>query len=157
MSVSFSYALVGTGWSECTVVIDEQRATVIASYHSDALGDLVRAVIRLLEGQPEASAAFYDEPGEYRWRFVRKGTDRLLIRMLEFPKLWSRDIYPDEEGKPVLDAECRLRTFAGAVLSELQRLQAEYGLAGYREKWVHHEFPVEEQEKLRKLLRRQTE
>jgi hypothetical protein len=151
MSVSFSYSLVGAGWSKCSAVIGEQCATVTASYLSDALGDLVRAVIRLVEGQPEASASFEEEPGEYRWRFFRKAPDRLSVRILEFPQLWA--YRPDEEGKPVLEAECRLRTFAGAILSELQRLLAEYGAAGYREKWVQHDFPREEMERLQQLLR----
>lgn len=152
MGVSFSYALVGTGWSECRVAVGEQQAIVSASYLSDALGDVVGAVVRLVEGQPEAGASFDEEPGEYRWRFSRVGADRLRVRILEFPELWGHR--PDEEGKTLFEAECRLRTFAGAVLSELQRLLAEYGVAGYRERWVEHEFPVADMDRLRLLLRR---
>lgn len=151
MSVSFSYQLVGSGWAECTLIIGEQQATISASYLSDAFGDLLRAVIRLVEGQPEATASFAEEPGEYRWRLRRKEPDRLLIRILEFPRLW-RD-RPDEEGTPLLDAECRLRTFAGAVFSESQRLLENPGQEGYVSAWVNHEFPLENHETLRRLLR----
>ena len=86
VSVTISYNLTGRGWSECTVVIDEYHATVTASALSDAFGDLLGAVIRLVEGQPEATAQFDEEPGEYRWRFFRKHPDRLLVRILEFPQ-----------------------------------------------------------------------
>ena len=150
MSATVSYNLTGSGWSECTVVIDEQYAKLGASYLSDAFGDLMAAMIRLVEGQPEATTSFAEEPGEYRWRFFRRDPDRLFIRILEFPQLWGDR--PDEDGKPVLEAECRLRSFAGAVLSESQRLLEEHGLQGYLEKWVEHEFPLEKHERLRQLL-----
>ena len=112
MSVSFSYNLIGRGWSECTVVIDNKRAKVTASYLSDAFGDLLGAMIRMVEGQPEATASFAEEPGE-----------------------------------------CRLRTFAGAVLSESQRLLQVHGAEGYLSKWVNNEFPIDKQERLRRLVR----
>ncbi len=154
MGVSLSYHLVGTGWAECRIAIGEQHATVTASYLDDAFGDLLGAVVRLLEGEPEATASFAEEPGEYRWRFVRRGPGRLLVRILEFPQLWGDR--PDQEGKPVLEAECRLRTFAGAVLSESQRLLEEHGAEGYFERWAQHEFPLEKHERLQQLLRRGT-
>ena len=151
VSVSVSYNLAGSGWADSTIAIGEQHATVTASYLSDAFGDLLGAVIRLLEGQPEATASFAEEPGEYRWRFIREAPDRLQVRILEFPQLWGDR--PDEEGKVVLDAECRLRTFAGAVLSESQRLLEKHGVEGYLGMWVQHQFPLEKQEQLRQLLR----
>jgi len=151
MSVSFSYNLEGCGWSTCTVAIDDQYVTMTASYLPDAFGDLLGAMIRLLEGEPEATASFAEEPGEYRWRCFRKDKDRLYVRILEFPDLW--EYRPDEEGKPILEAECRLRTFAGAVLAESQRLLLKHGVEGYLGMWVQHDFPLQKQERLRELLR----
>ena len=94
MSISFAYNLVGSGWAECTIAVDKLHATMTASYLSDAFGDLLDAVIRMVEDQPEATASFAEEPGEYRWRFFRKEPDRLLIRILDFPQLWGDR--PDE-------------------------------------------------------------
>lgn len=37
---------------------------------------------------------------------------------------------PDEEGEVIFHAQCRLRTLADALLSELQRLQRTTGLPG---------------------------
>lgn len=154
MSISFAYHLVGSGWAECTLVVEEQQATITASYLSDAFGDLLGAMIRMLEGQPEATASFTEEPGEYRWRFFRKEPDRMLIRILDFPQLWGDR--PDEEGKVLFEAECRLRTFAGAVLSEAQRLLEKHGREGYLGMWHEHDFPLEKQERLRQLLHKGT-
>ena len=81
---------------------------------------------------------------------IRKESNRLIVRILEFPQLWGNR--PDAEGTTVLEAECRLRTFAGAVLSASQSLFERYGEEGYRERWYEHEFPLDKQEKLRQLL-----
>ena len=59
---------------------------------------------------------------------------------------------PDEDGTVIFHAQCRLRTLAGALLSELQRLERTYGLAEYREKWVEHDFPVLRLAELQELL-----
>jgi hypothetical protein len=154
VSVSFAYHLVGSGWAECTIAVDEQRATMTASHLSDAFGDLLDAVIRIVESEPEATTSFAEEPGEYRWRFFRKEPARLLIRILDFPQTWGDR--PDEEGKVLFEAECRLRTFAGAVLSEAQRLLEKHGREGYVEMWHKHEFPLEKQVQLRQLLQHRT-
>jgi len=150
VSVSFAYHLGGAGWAECTISVDEQHVTILASYLSDALADLLDAVTRMAEGQAAAVASFAEEPGEYRWRFTRIEPDRLGIRVLEFPQLWRNR--PDDEGKVLFDAECRLRTFAGAVLSESQRLFETHGLEGYLGMW-RRDFPLEKQERLRQVLR----
>jgi hypothetical protein len=78
------------------------------------------------------------------------GGERVRVRILEFPELWGNR--PDEEGAVVLDADCRLRTFAGALLSELQRLLALHGAAGYKDKWAEHDFPSHRLEQLEALL-----
>ena len=76
-----------------------------------------------------------------------KNLTACLIRILDFPQLWGNR--PDEEGKVLFEAECRLRTFAGAVLSESQRLLEKHSPEGYLGMWHQHEFPLEKQETLR--------
>jgi hypothetical protein len=86
VSVSFAYHLVGSGWAECTIAVDEQHATMTASYLSDAFGDLLGAVIRMVDGQPEATASFAEEPGEYRWRVAGGGwRDKIDPQSLHTP------------------------------------------------------------------------
>lgn len=124
--------------------------TVTASYLSDALRSLISAVCRILNGVSEATASFDEEPGEYRWRIFRIDNDMIRLLILEFSDLWSNK--PDSEGKPIFDVKCRLRTFAGAVYDGCQRLLAEHGHNGYRDKWLEHEFPDSDLRELRRLL-----
>jgi hypothetical protein len=138
------------GWAECRIRVDAAAATVTASYLSDALGDLCSGVIALLRGEAQARVSFEEEPREYRWLFARSGQDRLRIRILEFED--AMDDAPDEDGQTIFDAECMLRAFAAVLLTELERVLTEYGLAGYKEQWVLAEFPESRLFELRALL-----
>jgi hypothetical protein len=151
MSVTFSYELTGRGWAECSVRIGEKVTKVSASYLSDALADLASATAAALRGHPAACASFAEEPGEYRWILEPRVGGQVRVRVLEFPEFGGRQ--PDDEGIVLLDGECRLRTFAGAIVSELQRLEAKHGQEGYRRVWGKHEFPAERLVELQALLK----
>lgn len=152
MGISLRYDLVGAGWSRCVIQVDDQKVEVTASYLSDALDGLAMLAVAILQGHPSPRCSFAEEPGEYRWIADRISADRIRLRILEFAALWGNE--PDERGKVLLDAECRIRTFAGAVLSELQRLKREVGPAEYARQWVNYAFPSERIDQLRTLLAR---
>ena len=137
MGVQLSYDLVGAGWAKCTIRVDDATATVTASYLSDALDDLASAVSATLRGHPHATASFTEEPGEYRWIFEPLPEGKVVVRILEFRELWG-GVQTRKERSFLTHS-----VGAGALLSELQKLERTYGLAGYREKWVEHDFPVD--------------
>jgi hypothetical protein len=150
LSIEFRYHLTGAGWSECTLIVDDAHVTVTASYLSDALRSLISAVCRVLEGTDGATAAFDEEPGEFRWRLFRIDDELVRVMILEFDDLWSDK--PDSDGKPIFDVRCRLQTFAGAVYDGCKQLLAEHGHEGYKEQWHEHDFPDSEFEELKRLL-----
>lgn len=151
MGVFVQYNLTGRGWSECIVEINDRRITVTASYLSDALADLLDAVASIARGANEARAKFEEEPGEYRWIFTRLPPDKLRICILWFGNTFSTKL--DTEGEKVFEIECRLRTFAGAILSASQRVLEVNRIEGYKQKWVNHKFPIQLQAKLKKALK----
>jgi hypothetical protein len=155
MGVEINYKLTGTGWAECTLHVDDAHVTVTASYLSDALDDLASAIAAALRGHPHSTARFDEEPGEYRWIFEPLPEEQVRIRVLEFPDLWGNR--PDEEGQQIFQAECRLRTLAGAMISALQKLEEKYGIVGYREKWVEHDLPMNRVPELQELLEKPAE
>src|SRR6185437_14618089 len=142
--MKFHYDLTGIGWVDCTIEIGEATATATASYLSDALDELAGAVVALLRGNEQSTATFVDEPGEYRWEFARERSDGVRIRI--------RFLGAGSVNYPIFEAETLLGTFAGALLSELERLLREYGTAGYKERWVRHDFPERRIDELKTLL-----
>lgn len=151
MTVSVDYKLTGAGWAACTIKVDGCECTATASYLSDALGALLAAVNQVLSGEVESRCSFDEEPGEYRWIFSRHEDGRLSIRILLFDDLWSE--LPDAQGRTVLFAQCHLREFANSVMSTCSDLLKKYGLRGYEEKWIEHEFPSDEYDRLCQYLK----
>jgi len=151
MSVSVTYKSFEAGWAECSLTIDNQTAITTASYISHALESLLEGTVEIMRGQREARASFDEEPGEYRWLFKRIDDQTLNVRILWFNDFWNEQ--PDDKGRVVFDGDCRLRTFAGAVLSASQSVLDEYGIDGYKETWDEDvDFPGALQEELRWLL-----
>jgi len=139
--VKVDYRLTGHGWADCDVEIAGQQASMIASYLSDALADLLAATTAVVKGAAESTFSFHEEPAEVRWRLRRAGPERMRVRILRLEDAFA-DL-PDEVGEVLLDAECRTRTFAGQVLSAAQEILREHGTAGYRREWGLYDFPDE--------------
>ena len=150
MTCSVTYLLKGHGWAECTIQTDEAIAHLLASHLHDSLDDLLRATVSVVHGARDARALFIDEPGEYRLLMDRIENDTVRLRVIAFDQSFSRS--KDDDGRMVFSSECRLRTFAGAVLSAAQRLLQDHGTDGYRQHW-NHEFPKDGADHLKEALR----
>jgi len=177
---SFSYKLTGHGWAECTVMDGDDASPMRVSYLSDALGDLVRAVLSLFESATSCvvECEWTDEPGEYHWRFTRIGDsvhvqiteqgttrleadtpgddrDEILLALFE-GNLSHVDIATlddwDEAQHVLFEGDVLLIDIATQVEREMAAILDEYGVAGYKEDWIENDFPSEEYMRLCALI-----
>jgi hypothetical protein len=152
--VEFTYRLVGLGWAEARLVDGAASATITASYLSDALADLLEAVVGLLAGADETRCCWAEEPGQYRWIFQRYG------RRVDLDVLWFDDDYnpeidfrgADEHGKLVFSTQQSLSVLAAAIADGAGLVLAEYGEEGYLEQWHLYPFPTEALVQVQTLL-----
>lgn len=147
--VEFVYRLTGTGWSEARLTIGAASTPLTASYLDDALGEVVVAALLLPESESALRISWAEEPGEYRWVLDPSG-DRLSVRVLWFDALWGSD--PDEAGRVLMEATCSVVGFRRAIAAGARAVLDEWGEAGYREKWVDHDFPTAELLELERAL-----
>jgi hypothetical protein len=131
--------------------IGDQAVTLSPSYLSDALGDLLAAIIAVGRGAERATASFADEPGEQVWLFGATTQGRARIRVFGFADAWKRRT-SEAGGRLLFDGECRLRALLPAVLGALDRLLEKWGTTGYLAEWVHFSFPTESHAELRALI-----
>jgi hypothetical protein len=141
--------LTGAGWAEASVEAGDARATLTASYLSDAPRDLVEAAIAVAGGADEASCSWAEEPGEHRWRMRREGGD-LEVEILGFDRLWGQE--PDESGRVVFYARVRDVDFVRSVLRSMDALAERFGTDGYAERWGRYDYPGDQVERLREAL-----
>jgi hypothetical protein len=152
MSIRIDYRLTGAGWADCFVHANGATYELSASYLSDALGNLVLAAAGLLSGLHSASASFDEEPGEFRWVLEHAGGVGLVVRVVEFQELWGDR--PLSEGKQLFRYECNPLEFAEAIESAATLVLTQHGIAGYKERWVQHDFPEMQLALLRHFIER---
>lgn len=138
--VQFSYRVVGTGWSEGSLRIGDQRAEMTASYLGDALGELLDALVSLTAGETSAEVSWEEEPGEFRFIFTLDGR-QVRTRVLEFDDDFP-ERKPEADGALLLDAACPLDALLGAVAAGTRQVLDEMGTDEYRARWVEHDFPL---------------
>ncbi len=139
VGVEFVYRLTGTGWATAQLADGHGSADITASYLSDALGNLLAAVIALLDGAAEARCSWDLEPGENRWVFERVGSD-VHLRILGFRG--RRKPGPDQGGTVLFETDERLTVMAAAIADGAEAVVAEYGEQGYLDHWLLHPFPT---------------
>ena len=139
-NAQFLYELDGSGWSQARVALGDQFVELSASYLTDALGDLLRAVQRLCEGATSERVSWALEPGEYRWLFRRDGHSA-GVRILEFGADYF-DRPADEAGREVLAGTVSLGALAKAVATGAREVLERHGESGYQEQWIEHPFPT---------------
>ncbi len=151
MALQIDYKLTGSGWAECTIADGEKSCTVTVSYLTDALGDLVLAAVAQLHWFNGLSFSFEQEPGEFRWILTSsQHPDDVELKILDFYDQYERK--PDSEGRLLFHTVCDRRDFANAVQQVATKVLADYGEAGYLEKWVEYPFPTESLNQLNRLI-----
>jgi len=143
--IDFEFRLFGVGWGEGRLVIGDSSVIVVASYLSDALGDLLSALRSLTEGAADANASWYDEPGEVQWVFGRDGPS-VHVQVVNVGATRSRRWL--DEQVPLVEL---MRAFAEGARGVVSR----HRVSGYEEVWARHPFPTADLDALEDWLSQQ--
>ncbi len=145
----FEFSLSGSGGADAEVADEVSRASIPASYISNALGDLLYAVWRITQGESTSRCSWDDEPGEWRWIMTRDDRE-VSLRILWFDG--RRPPRADEHGELIYQTQQDVRVFARAFALGASRTLAENGEEGFRDRWGTP-FPTRKLEVLQAALR----
>lgn len=151
MSFSLRYSLTTPGRAVLAIEADDLRVAMQATDETDALGDLARAVIVLLEGEPRASLVLEDSPGVHEWSLERDD-DLVHLRIHSWAdrKSGHADLVLSQERSAEL--ACPLLALAREVVLVLDVLWVGHGPDGWRRLSPKHNFPIPERRRLQQLL-----
>ncbi|MDF9813267.1 hypothetical protein [Streptomyces sp. SPB162] len=139
-ALQLKWELVGHGWARCDLTDDSQTASVIASYCTDALADLVASTGELY-GQQHSARFFFDaEPQELRW-VLSAVDDAISVTIYKFPDVGVSPDLPDSSGTVIWQSTHPRQVFVHAVLDAADNVLREHGEAGYHAKWSMHQYP----------------
>lgn len=145
--MNITYELSEAGWATATISDNKRNVSIEVSYLHDSLKQLIDAAINLKKGTKAESVVFMDEPGEYH--LVLNDNDK-SFSLRQYNDWASWDMYPIDDFKEILKGKLETDVFIKQVLELSDKIFIKYGLDGYKENWVEHEFPYNQYMKLKR-------
>jgi hypothetical protein len=151
MAFSLRYSLTTPGRAVLALEADDLRVAMQATDETDALGDLTRAIIVLLEGEARATLVLEDAPGVHEWSLEREG-DVVNLRVHSWADRQSgkADMSLSQERSAAL--ACPLLALARELVLVLDVLWVGHGPDGWKRLSPRHPFPTPERRRLQQLL-----
>ncbi|MGM0885007.1 MAG: hypothetical protein ACQEXQ_28690 [Bacillota bacterium] len=152
IQLKFKYELSDAGWADGFVEINSSIAYFSASFLTDALYDLLRALISLIPDLTPFSVTttqfeWHEEPGGTVWKLHRIDEDQLHLEIVSF-----EDLLRKKELGVEMNETCSLLFLVKVVVEALDLVLKQHGADGYKEKWVNHDFPMEHYMKLKNFV-----
>ncbi len=141
MRFDFNLADDAPGWADPVVELDGVVTRMSVGWSSDALGDLLNALVTLLYGGHSARCAWEQEPGRWIWKFLRSRANEVRI-LLIFHKDAFGSLPSDFDRETQMDSVLPLAQLVEAVASGARRCLTEVGPKGFIQKWGEHPFPA---------------
>lgn len=153
-AVLFDFNLVrrAPGWADPMVELGGTSVEMRASYLTDALGDLLNSMMLLVNGSPVAVCEWTQEPGGWRWTFIRRSETQVDVRIAFKPDVFEEHWMPHDLGEVRADSRLELREVVRALAGGARTCLDEFGASGFASQWLEHPFPRLQLEALEKWL-----
>ncbi|PIA78901.1 hypothetical protein BFR04_05105 [Gaetbulibacter sp. 4G1] len=140
---SIEYKITGAGWATVKISNNEKTVTMDVSYLYDSLKELTQSAIDIKTKQMR-KVLFMEEPGEFLLLLNRSDT-KIIDYELRWYEDWNEWNLIDENNfKLVLKGETTIAKYINQVKNVLKGILNELTPEEYKEKWINHEFPIEE-------------
>ena len=154
-TVTLVYKLDEAGWASATLVTPTKGVAFGPSYLSDALGDLVRAVVGIANARRsrppfvfEQRVEWFGEPVGLDLIFETQQDGSVRLQLVEMPDESHR-----RTGRQVIfDDQIDFEIFAHSVYGQASQILQVHGADGYKERWKLHDFPEDDLRMLGRLL-----
>ena len=151
MALSLRFALTTPGRAVIALEADDLRVAMQATDATDALGDLARAVVALLEGAERASVVVEDAPGVHEWTF-EKAADVVHLKIHSWADRRSGTADMTLSQERTVAMACPLAALARELVLVLDVLWVGHGPDGWARLSPLHPYPATERRRLRQLF-----
>jgi hypothetical protein len=143
MRFDFNLARDAPGWADPVFEFEETSLSMTASYITDALGDLLGALVLLVNGSSTAECEWTQEPGGWRWNFSRPTITHVDLVIAFKDDAFTRPWEPHDPGETRLKLQrLLLRELVEAVTAGARRCLDDFGAPGFAKQWNMHPFPL---------------
>lgn len=146
--INIEYNIEDAGWAIGKIGNGEESVEFDITYLHDSLKELAESAIDLKEKKYK-SVIFMNEPGEHRLILNKKDKNIIEYELHWYSDWFNWDLISEEEFEVVLKGETSLASYINQVRNVLLKIMTEIGPKEYEKKWINHEFPIVEFEKLK--------
>lgn len=145
--LQLNYILNNAGWAILEINNGEKTLKFNISYLHYSLKNLAESAIDLKNCR-EKLVIFMDEPGE-TWLILKKQENNTIEYELRWYEDWaSWNLINEEKYQLAMMGTITLPKYINEVRRNLIKIYEEIGVEKYKEKWIEHEFPLAEYQKL---------
>lgn len=148
--IKIAFILAGHGWADCLISDGRVAVKRPASYTTDALGDLVQAILDLENSKEMITFSFDGEPTETRWILSSNGT-KVRIVINEHEEIHMQE--DNDDGNLLLEIQCTYAEILQSVNNLCSTILAQMTAEEFRKQWGH-DFPLKNFRKSQELLNR---
>jgi len=146
--IQIEYKIDGAGWADGKIGNGKKQVKFAISYLHDSLKELAESAIEIRE-KDFKSVVFMDEPGEHVLILNRKAENLIDYELRWYKDWWSWNLIDESNFELVFIGQTTIPKYVNQVKNVLNGIFTELGPEGYRKKWVEHDFPTAEFEKLK--------
>jgi len=146
--ITIEYKVENAGWAIAKIDNGEKHVEFEVSYLHDSLKELAESAIDL-KTKNHKSIIFMGEPGEHRLILTKNAENKIAYELHSYADWFNWNLVSEEEYVLVLKGETTLAKYINQVRTVLATIFSEIGLEKYKQKWINHDFPIREYEKLK--------
>ncbi len=146
--IQIEYKIDGAGWAVGKIGNGIKKTKFSISYLHDSLKELGESAIEIRE-KDFKSVVFMDEPGEHVLILNKKDDIKIEYELRWYEDWWSWNLIDENNFKLIFKGETTVPKYVNQVRNVLDGIMTELGPEEYRKKWVEHDFPIAEYEKLK--------
>lgn len=146
--IKIEYNIEDDGWALAKISNGKEQSKFSVSYLNDSLLELAESAIEIGD-KHNKSIVFMEEPGEHVLILNCDDGEFIDYELRWYKEWWSWGMEDENNYKVVLNGQTRVVKYVNQVKNLMEKIITEIGIEKYKQKWVKHDFPFAEYEKLK--------
>ena len=146
--IHIDYKVDEAGWAIGKIGNGEKQTEFAVSCLHDSLKELAESAVEIQE-KDFKSVVFMEEPGEHVLILNRKEQNLIDYELRWYEDWWSWNLIDENNFELVLKGQTTVPKYVNQVRDVLNQIMDELGYEEYRKKWIEHDFPITEFDRLK--------
>lgn len=146
--IFLEYELKDAGWAVGKISNGIKEHQFDISYLRDSLKELAKSATQI-RNKKTKSVVFTEETGEHVLILERTNVIEIKFEFRYYPECETWDFNTESHFDLIVNGKTTISKYTNQIRNILSKIFTEVGLEEYKKKWINHEFPIKEFNKLK--------